>query len=262
MKKTLIIGGGVTGLFIAYFLLKKGRNVTVIDEGGFERGCSHGNAGLIAASHIIPLASPSMVLKGLKSIFNPSSPVGMRFPPTPDLLHWAARFIRASFPDRVKPAITALNQLNCFSLSLYKEPATGNDLSFTLGKKGLLTVCRTRYSLKEEMESADLANSYGMEAKSLTAEQVHAIEPGLSENITGGVYYPNDCHLDPGELMRALVAFLKNAGATLHGNSKATSISAQGRKAVAVAVESRKKPSTKWWLPQVFRAAISFVRLA
>ena len=56
MKKTLIIGGGVTGLFIAYFLLKKGRNVTVIDEGGFERGCSHGNAGLIAASHIIPLA--------------------------------------------------------------------------------------------------------------------------------------------------------------------------------------------------------------
>ncbi|HRD83466.1 MAG TPA: FAD-dependent oxidoreductase, partial [Saprospiraceae bacterium] len=61
-----IIGGGINGLMAAYYLQKDGHEVTVLDRGDFSEGCSHGNAGMIVPSHIIPLAAPGVVMKGLK----------------------------------------------------------------------------------------------------------------------------------------------------------------------------------------------------
>ena len=54
----LIIGGGSIGLHAAYYLLRSGRTVTLIDQATIGKGSSSGNAGHIATSHIIPLAAP------------------------------------------------------------------------------------------------------------------------------------------------------------------------------------------------------------
>ncbi|SDY70782.1 D-amino-acid dehydrogenase [Rhodonellum ikkaensis] len=61
MKPTLIIGGGIVGLFTAYFLREAGVEVIVIDKGDMEINCSTGNAGMIGPSHIVPLASPGFI---------------------------------------------------------------------------------------------------------------------------------------------------------------------------------------------------------
>ncbi|HEV7225699.1 MAG TPA: FAD-dependent oxidoreductase, partial [Pirellulales bacterium] len=54
----LIIGGGVIGAACAHYLLKAGRRVTLIDQGEFGGGCSHGNCGFVCPSHVLPLAGP------------------------------------------------------------------------------------------------------------------------------------------------------------------------------------------------------------
>ncbi len=51
-----IIGGGIIGLSSAYYLVKSGHKVTIIDKGDLTDGCSFGNAGMIVPSHFIPLA--------------------------------------------------------------------------------------------------------------------------------------------------------------------------------------------------------------
>jgi len=54
MKSTIIIGGGIVGLFTAYFLQQEGIEVKVIDRTDLKDNCSTGNAGMIVPSHIIP----------------------------------------------------------------------------------------------------------------------------------------------------------------------------------------------------------------
>ena len=73
-KKVVIIGGGIIGLCSAYYLQKEGCEVVVIDKSDFSSGASYVNAGYITPSHFIPLAAPGMISKGLKWMFNPSSP--------------------------------------------------------------------------------------------------------------------------------------------------------------------------------------------
>ena len=57
MKPTIIIGGGIVGLFSAYFLQKEGIEVVVVDRLDLKDNCSTGNAGMIVPSHIIQLAA-------------------------------------------------------------------------------------------------------------------------------------------------------------------------------------------------------------
>ena len=56
--KVVIIGGGIMGLTSAYYLLKSGWKVTLLDRGDMTNNCSFGNAGMIVPSHFIPLAAP------------------------------------------------------------------------------------------------------------------------------------------------------------------------------------------------------------
>ena len=68
MSKIVIVGGGVVGLFTAWYLQKSGAKVTVVERTDLRDGCSFGNAGLIVPSHVIPFASPAMLRKGFQVI--------------------------------------------------------------------------------------------------------------------------------------------------------------------------------------------------
>src|SRR6266446_4134990 len=94
-KKVVIVGAGVIGLSCAYYLSRKGHQITVIDDREeTHEGCSYGNAGMIVPSHFIPLAAPGMVALGLKWMWNPESPFYIKPRFNLDLLSWGYRFWR------------------------------------------------------------------------------------------------------------------------------------------------------------------------
>lgn len=70
----IVIGGGIIGLSSAYYLHKAGFQVKVIDKSSMDRGASYVNAGYITPSHIVPLAAPGMITKGIKWMLDSSSP--------------------------------------------------------------------------------------------------------------------------------------------------------------------------------------------
>src|SRR6218665_241022 len=74
MSKIAIVGGGIIGLSTAYYLQREGHDITVFDRGDLSESCSIGNAGMIVPSHIIPLAAPGMIAKGIRWMFDASSP--------------------------------------------------------------------------------------------------------------------------------------------------------------------------------------------
>ena len=55
----VVVGGGVIGLFVAHYLLRRGRAVTLVARPADDTA-SHGNAGMIVPSHFVPLAAPGM----------------------------------------------------------------------------------------------------------------------------------------------------------------------------------------------------------
>ncbi|HLR31420.1 MAG TPA: FAD-dependent oxidoreductase, partial [Fodinibius sp.] len=70
----IVIGAGVAGLAVAYYLNQKGIDVTVCEKGDGKDNCSYGNAGLIAPRHVIPLSSPGVISQGLRWMLKKESP--------------------------------------------------------------------------------------------------------------------------------------------------------------------------------------------
>lgn len=214
-KHVVVTGAGVIGLSTAYYAARKGHRVTIVDRNPEERdGCSFGNAGMVVPSHFVPLAAPGMVALGLKWMWDPESPFYIKPRLNWDLWRWGLKFWAACNPQHVQRAAPLLRDLSMASRACFEEIAAATDNEFGLVKKGLLMLCQTQHAFEEEAHAASKARELGIPAEVLDARQTVALEPDVQMNITGSVYFPNDCHLDPGRFMAVLLARLKALGAT------------------------------------------------
>jgi D-amino-acid dehydrogenase len=62
----------------------------------------------------------------------------------------------------------------------------------------------------------------------MNAKEVQALEPELEVNVRGGVLYPIDCHLHPGDFMRTLYDHLKATGTEFLLNTSVTGFEKNG----------------------------------
>ncbi|MEP2667549.1 MAG: FAD-dependent oxidoreductase [Cyclobacteriaceae bacterium] len=215
MSNVGIIGGGIIGLTSAYYLVKAGHKVTIIEKGNLQDGCSFGNAGMIVPSHFIPLAAPGMISKGIRWMFNSKSPFYVKPSLNPDLLKWGYLFYKHANQANVDKAIPALKELSFYSKSLYQQLAEELPFDFGYNERGLLMLYQSEEIEKEERETAEVANHFGVEARVLSASQVQELEPDVKVNVRGGVYFPGDAHLTPQNFINRLVHFLKESGVEL-----------------------------------------------
>jgi D-amino-acid dehydrogenase len=230
-KHILIIGGGVIGLCTAYYARKKGHIVTVIERNGRDRDmASLGNAGMVVPSHFVPLATPANVRFGMRNLLNPESPFYIRPRLDPKLMAWGAKFMQAANAGQIAKAEPVLRDLNLLSRSLYEEIAFERANDFGLQMKGLLMLCKTAEGLREESEFGAHANQLGVPAETLTPEDVAKLDPGITFDIAGAVYFPKDCHLTPHKLIGGIARWLEVSGGTIHYNRRpARWVTANGR---------------------------------
>ncbi|GAA4832695.1 NAD(P)/FAD-dependent oxidoreductase [Algivirga pacifica] len=223
-----VIGGGIIGLSTAYYLSKEGCQVTVLEQGKVLDGCSFGNAGMIVPSHIIPLAAPGMISKGIRWMFNARSPFYVRPRISPTLFKWGLHFYKAANHTHVSNAIPLLRDLSLFSKSLYQELM--DDLQLPLQHKGLLMLYKTDHMEEEEGEAALLAQKAGLEAQILSASEVATLENNCTTDVKGAVYYPGDAHLNPAEVLQQLYTNLLAKGVKILENTTVTQFVQKGNK--------------------------------
>jgi len=116
MKKVIIIGGGVIGLCSAYYLVKEGHQVIVIDQTSMDHGASFVNAGYLTPSHFIPLAAPGVMKQGLRSMFDPASPLFIKPRFNRSFLEWAWAFNRSCSASNVAQSIKIIKDINLWSV--------------------------------------------------------------------------------------------------------------------------------------------------
>ena len=254
-KHVLIIGGGVIGLSTAYYAAKRGLRVSVVDRGG--GGCSFGNAGMIVPSHFTPLAAPGMVAMGLKWMWNPESPFYIKPRLNWELAAWAWKFMRASTKEHVARCAPVIRDLSFASRALFEELA--QTLDFGLVKRGLLMLCKIQHSLDEEARTAATANALGVPAEVLDAKATAVLDPAVTMDIAGSVYFPKDCHLSPERFMAALHGELEKMGVTFYDDTTVKGWRTEGRRVVAVDTSRGEMEADEFalcggaWSPEILR---------
>jgi len=208
----VIIGGGIIGLYSAYYLQQKGHKVAIIERTDGTDGCSYGNAGMIVPSHFIPLAVPGMIEKGIRWMFNSESPFYVKPRLNWDLISWGLKFQKAANQKQVEQAIPALRDISLFAKKLYQDFANAENNDFSFEEKGLMMLCKTAHSFEEEAEVAETANKIGIEARVLDTKTLHEMEPEVKPDVAGAIYYPGDAHLYPNQLVKKLKDLLQKRG--------------------------------------------------
>jgi D-amino-acid dehydrogenase len=207
MKKVLVAGGGIMGLTAAWYLAEAGHEVTLIDKYDFLTNCSTGNAGMIVPSHFIPLASPGIILQGVKWIFNPFSPFSMNFKPNLDLLKWGMEFWSSSNEKHVAKSASVLLDFNLLSKELYQD--LSHDIpGMQLKEKGLLMLCHSLEKLEEEFKIADQAIELGLDIEKVDKQALRRFQTETIIDGAGGVLYKSDAHLSPEKLTLGLIDLL------------------------------------------------------
>ena len=234
-KDVLIIGGGIVGLCSAYFLQKEGHKVAVLDKSDITSGASFVNAGYITPSHIIPLASPGMISKGIKWMFNSSSPFYMQPRWDTDFFKWSWYFHKSSTKEKVELAIPLIKEINIISRELFTSIKNSGDLGdFQLERKGLLMLYKTDKEGEHEMQVAKKASYLGLEVSSLNKKELDTLQPNVTMNVKGAIHYECDGHTTPTEFMKKMLEYLKRSGVIIKTNEEVIDLSTENGRIIKV----------------------------
>ena len=233
-KEVIVIGGGIIGLCSAYYLQKEGCKVTVIDQSNMDSGASYVNAGYLSPSHIIPLSAPGVMKKGLKWMFDKTSPLYIKPRLDLDFLKWTLAFNNSCNAKHVAKAIPAIKDIALLSQDLYDDIKVSEGFRFHYEKKGLLMLCQTEKALEEEIKIAAVAKNEGLDVSTLSSDEINKLEPNTTINSIGATYYLCDSHTTPHEFMEDMKAHLKSSGVVFRLNEKVNEVEVVGEKITSI----------------------------
>jgi D-amino-acid dehydrogenase len=221
--KIVVIGGGVIGLSSAYYLQKSGHQVTVLDKTDISDNCSYGNAGYVCPSHFIPLATPGIVVQGLKWMWNSKSPFYVQPRLDFGLMDWGLKFMRSATAEHVEKAAVPLRDVAILSKKMYEDMSQLPQFNFALEQKGLLEIFQTDKGAEHAHHTVAKAHELGLDTELLDFDQLQALEPQTRIIAKGAIHFKCDAHLYPNKLMKQLLAHLEEVGVQVIKNTEVTS---------------------------------------
>ncbi|MFZ9661101.1 MAG: NAD(P)/FAD-dependent oxidoreductase [Chitinophagaceae bacterium] len=228
MKKVTVIGGGVVGLCTAYYLKKNGYDVILIDRGNIESGTSFGNAGYISPSHFIPLASPGIVAKGLRWMLSSTSPFYIKPRLDWDLIRWGLTFWKSATAKTVEKNAKPLTDILMLSRELMTDIKNDLGNNFRMAEVGCFMLYKNASTEKHEIELAEEAKKFNLETRIYNAREVQDLEPEVEVNVRGGILYPIDAHIHPGDFMHSITNYLRDHDVSLQLNTEVTGFRKNG----------------------------------
>lgn len=225
--RTVIIGGGITGLCTAWYLARRGREVAVLDRHPVWEGASGGNAGILAAGHM-PLALPGLAVKALKWMFTKDSP--LYIPPRLDLpmLRWFWDFNRACNQATLERSMETLTPLGFLAMEEWATmiDEVGSDCDFRTN--GWMNVYRTEDGRRESEEEGEVMVKMGFGVESYDGPAIREREPIMNEAVQGAVRFTDSASLDPVAFMKELAAKLAAMGVEIRTDVEVEALLVQG----------------------------------
>ncbi|SIN88752.1 FAD-binding oxidoreductase [Salinivibrio sp. ES.052] len=230
-KQVVVLGAGMVGVSVAWHLLNRGYDVTVVDRVPPGQETSFGNAGIIQREAVRPYAFPRDLATLLRVL--PNRSVDIRYRPTSVIraAHPLLQYWHHSSESKYKKLVPEYAALIMQSLETHDEMITSANAESLIHKEGYLKLFRTQKAFDEECTRAASDNAnYGVEYEALDGERVVAMVPSLTVPLAGAIHWKQPWTVtDPGALVEAYAADVKRKGGAIK-HSSLTGLKRQGRR--------------------------------
>lgn len=195
MKHVAVIGAGITGVLAAYYLVKAGHKVTVLEQ---ERHpamrTSYANGGQVSVSNSEVWNTWGNVKKGIKWMFQKDAPLLIRPAPSIAKIKWMSKFLWHTIKGEHARNTASTIRLGMESRVLYQRIIEEEGLAFDQSYCGILHFYKDPQYLQSAHDVKELYNAGGCEWDMLTPMQTFGLDPALADltNVVGGAWTPSD----------------------------------------------------------------------
>ncbi|AIL61973.1 NAD(P)/FAD-dependent oxidoreductase [Pseudomonas alkylphenolica] len=220
--QTIVLGAGIVGVSTALHLQARGRKVILIDRDEPGSGTSHGNAGLIERSSVIPYAFPRELSSLLRYGLNRQSDVRYSLTHVPKIAPWLFKYWQNSSAAGLQVATQAMLPLVQRCVEEHDALIDAAGLGDLVKANGWIEVFRNDDAFSKAKADAHALAPYGLSYEVLDRQQLHQRETDLSDNVVGGIHWLDPKTVtNPGGLTRGYTAlFVKRGGQFIHGDAR------------------------------------------
>jgi len=212
-RRVVIVGAGIIGLSVAFFLQRSGFQVQAIHTDRLDDSTACGSAGAIAASAILPHAAPGTLWKVPKWLFDPLGPLAIRWSHVPRFLPWLWHFTAAAREPKRQAGAAALAALHRHAFEDFEVVLSDSGLANLLRKQGQLVVYKSEEARERDAGDRELCGRFGYDFEALSPSELQRLEPALGPTARCGLFDPNWAHfVDPKALLGGLAKHLRNRG--------------------------------------------------
>lgn len=208
--KIIILGSGIIGVCSAYFLAKKGYEVSVIDrQDGVSLETSYANAGQLSYSYCSPWAHPKAPIQAIKLMLRKYPPLVI----SKNMDFEKIAFLYAMLKN-CKHQKYYTNKERMLKIAYYSKKCLAliekeTNIKYEGKKAGFLQILRTKEQLINEEKEANILNKFGVNYEILDVNGCIKKEPALErskDKIFAGVSFAQDatgnCHKFSKELQK------------------------------------------------------------
>jgi D-amino-acid dehydrogenase len=229
-RSVTVIGAGIVGVCCALHLQREGFSVRLVEKGEPGRAASFGNSGSFGTASCVPFALPGVLKKVPRMLFDPDSPLKLRWSHIPSALPWFVRFIEAARPARVEAIAAARNSLLLHTHEGYAPLIDDAGAGQLVDTRGLMMVFESEEAFENAAYALDLRRRNGVHMDVLDGNEARQMEPALSPKVIKAVSLP-DVHrtIDPFRLTAALVEnFVRRGGEVVKADVRGFQIGSNG----------------------------------
>ncbi|MFC3124064.1 D-amino acid dehydrogenase [Pseudoroseomonas globiformis] len=237
-----ILGAGIIGTASAYWLMRAGHQVTVLErrEGaGLET--SWGNGAIIHVSSVQPWAAPGVPLKVLKWLGQEDAPMLLRPSALPRMWRWGLGFLMASRTAAHDAGALANLELAMLSARCMAEIRDETGVQYDYAGNSVIKTFAAEAEWLASAAAHEALMPHGLEVERLTREQCIAREPALAaraDKIAGGLFFPQDEVGDCNKFSQGLAEWCTARGAVFRFGTEIRDIVLRNGRVAAVATSA------------------------
>jgi D-amino-acid dehydrogenase len=240
--RVLVLGSGVIGTTVAYYLARAGNDVTVVDrQPGPALETSYANAGQVSPGYSAPWAGPGVPLKAIQWMLMHHSPLVIKPMLDPAMWIWGAGMLRNCTSARYKVNKARMVRLAEYSRDCLKELRDDIGLRYDDRAQGTIQLFRTQKQLDGVGKDVEILKQYGVPFEILDRAGYIGYEPALGdvqEKFVGGLRLPGDETGDCFKFTQTLAEEAKKLGVAFHFGAAIQGIECAGRKITGVRINT------------------------
>ncbi len=192
----LVLGSGVIGTTLAYYLAKAGHQVTVVDrQPGPALETSFANAGEVSPGYSAPWAGPGVPLKAIKWMLMHHSPLVIKPMLDPAMWRWGLSMLRNCTEAAYQVNKSRMVRVAEYSRDCMKALRAETGISYDERSKGTVQLFRTQKQLDGIGKDVDILKEFGVPFQVLDRAGYLEYEPALApvqEKFVGALRLPGD----------------------------------------------------------------------